>query len=1552
MPTIEERKFELKQKRSDALMAKINILRARDGSVAPPIDSMKDEDEFNLGLLFGSSRNDTISYSAMGVEGLIRLYYEIIYKLTGKVRNNIIKHGTTSGEPNSNHNSSCRSGLTSAVSWFTDGQGYKSGFYIGWAGIDVEANDEDNLEKKQRLNDALSKGRKGEFDVPMTEGWTTLAGILGKPDISSTFTDNRDSYLAWVSNPTPLPGGSLQLVHPPNDRSNSLSGKIDDLLSIIGENSEIGPHTSVVTINNNTAPNYEEYINDTLLGFRHRDVAPASFSNAETNTTGGGIDPATGDPIPIVTTITDGSSTMGDGTWDIVGDLPYPTNPPGYLPTPDYWTPQYEVAANVIITAINDLIDHIGYTNITNFTYFVNYRIIPGIDLSYDPNDPNSNIGSSWNLQNRWIIKLEAVRDRIQQSIDYIAARKESYNKTYAANRTEVDQEIFTIKSLLYTWLNELAALADVIDNGSILYYNTPGGRVYIDSAADLPAGKTEDDIETTQIFGSITNPMSLYGHRFLWIRTLIHASEGTMTSVNSTGIAIDMMEKKLKKSEDELYMFGILEEEFIPVPIIVGIEPYPVLNQATFEMEIGGWLVAWGGQEHCIGYDVEKSDDYDPATKLGTWIKLEVSNTTYTMTDINANTGKVLTYIIDGDVEPIPNDVDPETVTHPYYRVKAYDINGGSGDYSRTNSQSEKCEPKNPAAFPFGGESTDSSGPRSTQSTPVTTTAGTTIPPNTLFWVTTIKGMNSADFDRRTFISEAPFDSTASNLIVFVDGEFKNQGLEVDQGDYELVDLYTIKFHQSVEINSEVNLVVAMRSFANSASGVKGTIEYFDDLPTPPDVSHGDIYFVENPTPGQHWQYFDPPGEWREVADPNGGSIWRDPVNTFSQLPSQLNADGDIRLVLDTSTLYRWEGTSEAWVKISGAAGGGWLSPVDTSDDLDDIDTTNISNGAIIFVIENESLYRWSSTSAEWLQIAGSNAANWKGPVNSFEQLPDSSNSEGDIRLVLGENKIYRWFAWDGEWRAAKADADLAHRQLDESDWEIVDDHDARYYPKEDIDETHNDLESRLLLLESLKPNDAEPLSGNFALTGTKLYRGFLSDSTSILNYDTLQPNEYFTYILKDASFIMSNNNAQQFKDADQGVLYCYINGSQVDEFDLGTWFNEAERETGQSYPRQFGINNVIEILSVQPYNQYATYQRADFQLNIKDFQLIQGENKIQLIHEVGNLTSDVNSTEEFIIFWDAFDGEMGFKEIYVDEVELNSSKYLSGIRYYSIGDVIRLRFEAENLFNNSYVKDEQIYIGMDEFAITPFHTNFEDADMIGTPIARIGEDIYYTKELTIDQNDVYSSQPILKLEATNPFKTYQHQKNDTNFLINTISTSATDLREVFVDEVYRLPLGDYNSIPTITGQWDSTTLLSQDDLQVFDGKLVYPSQKFENYHPTQTVDYSVFSGAAQYIRAFTHLDPHNNGKLTIGNFYSADPNIKVEIKLPGLTGWLSLNDKYNAADFVGADGDGCLIRNSGIKYYWTSGQFSTANSGYMIIVRVTMYGNTNNITDMEVDW
>lgn len=56
---------------------------------------------------------------------------------------------------------------------------------------------------------------------------------------------------------------------------------------------------------------------------------------------------------------------------------------------------------------------------------------------------------------------------------------------------------------------------------------------------------------------------------------------------------------------------------------------------------------------------------------------------------------------------------------------------------------------------------------------------------------------------------------------------------------------------------------------------------------------------------------------EERHAVDPQGRSAWREPVATFAALPvppADFNREGDIRLVLDTRSLYSWDETLGIW--------------------------------------------------------------------------------------------------------------------------------------------------------------------------------------------------------------------------------------------------------------------------------------------------------------------------------------------------------------------------------------------------------------------------------------------------------------------------------------------------------------------------------------------------------------------------------------------------------------------------------------------------------------
>ena len=187
----------------------------------------------------------------------------------------------------------------------------------------------------------------------------------------------------------------------------------------------------------------------------------------------------------------------------------------------------------------------------------------------------------------------------------------------------------------------------------------------------------------------------------------------------------------------------------------------------------------------------------------------------------------------------------------------------------------------------------------------------------------------------------------------------------------------------------------------------------------------------------------------------------------------------------------------------------------------------------------------------------------------------------------------------------------------------------------------------------------------------------------------------------------------------------------------------------------------------------------------------------------------------------------------------------------------------------------------------------------------------------------------------------------------------------ELFQDENYRLPdtFNFDDKTAAVTGNWDSTAVLTNGDAQVFNGKLIVGSVNYTTgYLPVQNTNanYSTFSGDQVYYRAIQQANtPHSNGTLFLEGITSADIGSKVDvyIKLPTQTGWLDLSKDYLAASFTGADGDGAKTSmtdaNGGVQIGWTAGTFSTADSGYRYYVKVVIHDATVQITQLaEQGW
>lgn len=466
---------------------------------------------------------------------------------------------------------------------------------------------------------------------------------------------------------------------------------------------------------------------------------------------------------------------------------------------------------------------------------------------------------------------------------------------------------------------------------------------------------------------------------------------------------------------------------------------------------------------------------------------------------------------------------------------------------------------------------------------------------------------------------------------------------------------------------------------------------------------------------------------------------------------------------------------------------------------------------------------------------------------------------------------------------------------------------------------------------------------------SSTMKFSGLLSDGN--INYETV-PGVNADYIITDANFILQTDS-NSFNWADLGQLKLQINGMQVDNFDLSDNFDESLRNETQDYTPLTSNNGFIKIISISKYNNFKKWQKGIAQIIIGSNDLRQGYNVIKLIHE---LAGGSQETKEWKAFYDNDSGAIPIVSIpLLQPEEPISNKYLSGIRFYSINDQFSLSVVGNNLFNNVYVQNPLV---VTMTGIPPYNISITDSNVspslsnppeIGNIMNVVG------KILTITQGNVISNNLRVTVTPQSPYGSHLAQQSvSNNILLNTYGYNSTDLVERFVDERYRLSDNDgnaypnnYTSIPTIrTGRWNSAIGLtnSSSEAQVFNGKLIYPKINFSaSYLPQQSVNYSTFTGEKHYLRTFYRTNPISYGVLTLTGLnlsnIQAGGKAKVEIKLPGLTGWLDLGKSFDAGSFNGVNGDGCRTITNGSDFSWSSGSFSTASSGYMIIIRISIF-------------
>lgn len=816
-------------------------------------------------------------------------------------------------------------------------------------------------------------------------------------------------------------------------------------------------------------------------------------------------------------------------------------------------------------------------------------------------------------------------------------------------------------------------------------------------------------------------------------------------------------------------------------------------------------------------------------------------------------------------------------------------------------------------------------------------------------------------------------------------------------------------------------------------SSNWKTPVQNVDDLPELSN-SVGDLRIVldENAIyewKGDHWEYV---GDW-DVAK---ASIWKDPVSTYDQLPITNNSDGDVRLVLSTNKIYRWNSDFNSWDNISGGESGTGTITVE---------------GGIYFVVSNGTMFRQEIVAEEGMTeltftqhyVPGSNNIMvwWNGvlqksgddyiEINQNQiQLIDSTDEDdkfvvmilmpkdGDgVRLYTREDMV----AYEGQkvfnlanpyttglnqlfvyqnGQLQKVGDD--YTEIDEFSIEINDPclngdkisiitfvspdsnriesldqipigtPDDGYWEDglfkwnsltkasnaiDDINETLNGLTTSI-------PSSVEGMN---LILSAQTYEAYISDGN--VNIED-SAGVLKDYIIKEKSFsIFTPDNS--FLNADKGVVSLYINDTIVDSFNMGDAFISSDRlrEEGQSSLRygkkaygakedvgqdsDDGIrdsdNGLITILFVSKYLSFSNFQYGKLKINIDENVMRPGYNEVYIKRVFGNFEESSNVLK---FFYDNYESIPYFDDqplLY--EQDLRSDKYVSGVRYYSINDRLKLDFDVSGLFNNTYL--------FDVVNVTLPGTNEKSFDIRDTAVGgfsftpAIDEPLNFSDTFIITRYNQYEIDAIANIDIfyTNGFENISSLSN--NILVNTWINPSNDFEENFYDEKYRLLPGDYFDIPSsIVNMWNSESLLDENDAMVFDGQLQYANMNFEDYKPIQNVDYSSYDQPQYYYRAFRDNVPHNGGKILLFGINKIDiesSKISIELKLPNQTGWLDLNKAYDPSSFEGVDGDGCLVKYGDDYANYTTGNFSTAYSDNMIIMRIVVYPDSPRIRKIK---
>lgn len=504
--------------------------------------------------------------------------------------------------------------------------------------------------------------------------------------------------------------------------------------------------------------------------------------------------------------------------------------------------------------------------------------------------------------------------------------------------------------------------------------------------------------------------------------------------------------------------------------------------------------------------------------------------------------------------------------------------------------------------------------------------------------------------------------------------------------------------------------------------------------------------------------------------------------------------------------------------------------------------------------------------------------------------------------------------------------------------------------------------------MLQELLPPDAESLHNKvLVMAGTVLKSGYLAASPTA-TYETDKPaGASVTYIINDPTFTLTTpNTSVAVNQGDKGTLQLWLNGAMVDELDLAARFNESERDGAQSGLPVSSTGGLITVTSIEKY-AITLYQKLNAFVSISAAQLREGFNSVWLLH-VGTNGGDQESAV-FGVFYDVGTQTPSVNGVDVAPQTVNP-KWLSGVQYAGLGSTVLLDAVGSALYDNTYVLDPLTVSGLHGASVTAIAPQDSAVTGLSNPPA-VGETMTVTgKVIALTVANQATLDALATVTPKDPHGVYATARSASKkLLVNTFGVRSTATLEHFDDESYRLPAtwDGNDTTSSITGRWDSAALLptgaaQQGVIENNENGLLYPSEDFTAFTPTNTANYSGRSGDVIYLRAFLAASPKSSIQLVlygvaagIGALGAADVN--VEVKLPTQTGWLDCAKPFDGSVGVASDGNGAMVgtisyNGGNATLNVTFGGKSSYDANQRVLVRITLRNANRTIKQISTNW